>query len=68
MGSRTPSADAWLPIVGVDAKMLEAFYASVDEKYGSMDAFLTELGVDQDARSALAASLTTEQQQLVNSD
>ena len=63
MGSRTPSADAWKPIVGVDAKMLEAFYASVDEKYGSMDTFLTELGVDQDARSALAASLTTEQPQ-----
>jgi len=44
--------------------MLEAFYASVDEQYGSMDAFLTELGVDQDARSALAASLTTEQPKL----
>jgi len=48
--------------------MLEAFYASVDEKYGSMDAFLTELGVDQDARLALAASLTTEQQKLAMSE
>jgi len=61
---RSPSASAWFPIVGVQAEMLEAFYASVDEKYGSMDAFLSELGVDQDARSALAASLTTEQPKL----
>ena len=51
-------ASAWLPIVGVRAEMLEAFYASVNEKYGSMDAFLTELGVDHEARLALAASLT----------
>ena len=57
---RGPSASAWFPIVGVQAEMLEAFYASVDEQYGSMDAFLTELGVDQDARKALATSLTTE--------
>ena len=62
---RGPSASAWFPIVGVRAEMLEAFYASVDEKYGSMDAFLTELGVDQDARSALAASLTAEPTALV---
>ena len=63
--SRGPSASAWFPIVGVQAEMLEAFYASVDEQYGSMDAFLTELGVDQDARNALSASLTTGQPQLV---
>ncbi len=62
--SRGPSASAWFPIVGVQAEMLEAFYASVDEQYGSMDAFLTEIGVDQDARRALAASLTTEQAKL----
>ncbi len=62
--SKGVPASAWLPIVGVRAEMLEAFYASVDEKYGSMDAFLTELGVDKDARLALAASLTTEQQTL----
>jgi len=59
--SKGVSANAWLPIVGVRAEMLEAFYASVDEKYGSMDAFLTELGVDNDARLTLVASLTTEQ-------
>ena len=61
---RSPSASAWFPIVGVKPEMLEAFYASVDEQYGSIDAFLTEMGVDQDARSALAASLTTEQPKL----
>jgi len=61
---RGPSASAWYPIVGVQAEMLEAFYASVNEQYGSMDAFLTELGVDQEARSALIASLTTEQPKL----
>lgn len=62
---KTPSASAWYPVVGVQAEMLDAFYVSVDEQYGSMDAFLTELGVDHDARSALAASLTTEQPNLV---
>jgi len=62
---RGPSASAWFPIVGVQAEMLEAFYVSVDERYGSMDAFLTELGVDQDARRALTASLATEQPGLV---
>ena len=62
--SSGPSASAWFPIVGVQPEMLEAFYASVDEQYGSMDAFLTELGVDQEARSTLMASLTTGQQEL----
>jgi hypothetical protein len=66
--SRGPSANAWFPIVGVQPEMLEAFYASVDEQYGSMDAFLTEMGVDQEARSALAASLTTEQPKLAMGD
>ena len=66
--SKGVKASAWLPIVGVRAEMLEAFYASVDEKYGSMDTFLTELGVDQDARLALVASLTTKPQKLAMSD
>lgn len=65
---RGPSASAWFPFIGVQAEMLEAFYTSVDEKYGSMDAFLTEMGVDQDARRTLAASLTIEQAKLVMSD
>lgn len=59
--SRGPSASAWFPIVGVQAEMLEAFYVSVDEQYGSMDAFLAEIGVDQEARKALSASLIAEQ-------
>jgi len=63
--ARTASASAWFPIVGVQPEMLAAFYQSVDERYGSMDAFLTELGVDQNARHALATSLTTEQPGLV---
>jgi protein-tyrosine phosphatase len=62
---RGASPSAWFPIVGVQPEMLEAFYASVDEQYGSMDAFLTEMGVDQDARRTLAASLTTEPEKLV---
>lgn len=65
---RGPSASAWFPFIGVQAEMLEAFYTSVDEKYGSMDAFLTEMGVDQDARRTLAASLTIEQAKLVMSE
>jgi len=60
-----PSASAWFPIVGVQAEMLEAFYASVDEQYGSMDALLAEIGVDQEARTTLVASLTTEQPELM---
>ena len=65
---RSPSASAWFPIVGVQPEMLKAFYASVDERYGSLDAFLTEMGVDQEARRVLAASLTTEQPILVMSE
>ena len=65
---RGPSASAWFPIVGVRAEMLEAFYASVDEQYGSMDAFLSEIGVDHDARRALEASLTIEQPKLAMAD
>ena len=63
--SRGPSADAWYPIVGVQPEMLEAYYTTVETQYGSMDAFLNKLGVDQDARAALAESLTAEPQELV---
>ena len=63
--SAGPSASAWYPIVGVQPEMLEAFYASIDEQHGSMDAFLVEMGVDQDSRMALSASLTTEPSSLV---
>jgi protein-tyrosine phosphatase len=57
---RGPSASAWYPIVGVRPEMLTAFYASVDERYGSMEAFLAEMGVDAEARGSLVAALTTE--------
>lgn len=65
---RGPSASAWFPIIGVQPEMLEAFYANVDERYGSMDAFLTDMGVDQEARRTLTALLTTEQPKLVMSE
>ena len=57
---RGPSASAWSPIVGVRPQMLEAFYASIEDRYGSVDAFLSELGVDREARDELVASLTTD--------
>lgn len=65
---KSPSAKAWLPIVGVQAEMLEAFYASIDAEYGSMDAFLAELGVDEKARSAFTTSVTTPPQELAMND
>lgn len=57
---RGASAEAWYPIVGVRAEMLEAFYVQVDERYGSVDAFLAEIGVDDEARNGLVGSLTTD--------
>lgn len=62
--ARSPSADAWFPIVGVLPEMLEGFYAHVDERYGSMDVFLNEIGVDREDRNALADALTLEKQEL----
>lgn len=64
----TLNARAWFSIFGVQPEMLEAFYTSVDENYGSMDAFLTDLGVDPDAREALIASLTIEQPAVAMAD
>lgn len=61
-GSRSgwsPSARAWFPFVGVQAEMLAAFYESIDEAYGSMDAFLNNIGVDPAARAGLVAALTS---------
>lgn len=34
------------PILGVDATYIQAFFTAVNKQYGSMSAFLTELGVD----------------------
>ena len=58
MRRATPAA-AWVPIVGVHQDMLEAFYASVEEEYGSIDAYLEALGVNREARDELIASLTS---------
>jgi hypothetical protein len=55
-----PTPEAWFTILGVKPEMLEAYYARVDERYGSMTDFMTKIGVDQNARSALLATLTTE--------
>lgn len=62
---RSPSAEAWFPIVGVEAAMLKAFYASVEAEYGSMEDFLAELGVDREDRRQLVAALTTNSPALV---
>ena len=58
--SKAPSAEAWFPIIGVQSEMLEAFYASVEADYGSMDDYLSAIGVDEEDRQELAASLTME--------
>jgi protein-tyrosine phosphatase len=63
-----PTPEAWFAILGVDPGMLETFYASVDEQYGSMSAFLSEVGLDEETRRALAASLTTEPELIVGDD
>lgn len=62
---KAPTPAAWFPIIGVEPEMLETFYASVEEQYGSMADFLTEIGLDDNARRALAASLTTDGQFVV---
>jgi protein-tyrosine phosphatase len=55
-----PTPEAWFTILGVKPEMLEAYYARVDEQYGSMSDFMTEIGVDQEARRALLATLTAD--------
>lgn len=61
---KSPSAEAWFPIIGVQSEMLEAFYASVEEDYGSIDGYLAAIGVDQEERSELVESLTVKDDQL----
>jgi protein-tyrosine phosphatase len=60
-----PTPEAWFTILGVSPEMLEAYYARVDEQYGSITDFMTQIGVDQDARRALLAALTTESELVV---
>jgi len=62
MGSgKGPPPSAFFPLVGVTPEMLDTFYTSVDEQYGSFDAYLEEIGVDQLSRSTLSDSLTSNQ-------
>ena len=56
---RTPTAEAWFPLIGVDEEMLETYWAHIDEGYGSMDAYLAELGVDLAQRDLLVEAMTT---------
>jgi len=56
--SRAPSAEAYFPVVGVTPEMLNGFYDGINQEYGSMDQYLTELGVDQAARDVLVSKLT----------
>jgi len=59
MGSgKGPPPKAFFPLVGVTPEMLETYYATVVEKYGSMDAYLAGIGVNQPERAALTQSLT----------
>lgn len=53
-----PRAADFLPLIGVAPEMLDAFYAGIDAEYGSMDAYLSALGLDAAAREALRAALT----------
>jgi hypothetical protein len=55
---KPPGADAYFPLVGVAPEMLSGFYEGVDKDYGSMDAYLTVLGVNQDDRVSLTQTLT----------
>ena len=63
-GGKAPSAEAWFPIIGVQSEMMEAFYSRVEENHGSMDAYLSFIGVDQADRAALTSALTMENEQV----
>ena len=55
---KPPAADAYFPFLGVTPEMMDAFYASLAEHYGSMDAYLDYLGVDSVRRDKLKDMLT----------
>lgn len=55
---KPPSADAFFPFLGVKPEMLNGFYDSVDEQYGSMDAYLMKLGIDLHGRETWVQTLT----------
>jgi len=67
MGSgKGPPPKAFFPLVGVDPEMLETYYATVEEQYGSMDAYLAQIGMDQDRRTSLRQALTSSNTELVS--
>ena len=57
--SKGPPPKAFFPLVGVTPEMLETYYATVEEQYGSMDAFLAEIGLNLPERTTLSKSLTS---------
>jgi protein-tyrosine phosphatase len=68
MGSgKGPPPKAFFPLVGVAPEMLETYYTSVEEQYGSVDAYLAEIGMDQAGRTALKQALTSSNTELVAS-
>ena len=61
---RAPTAGAWFPLIGVQPEMLETYWAHIDAGYGSMDAYLEEIGVGPAERNALIDQLTAEGREL----
>lgn len=55
---RAPRPAAYFPMVGVTPEMLNGFYAGVEADFGSVDAYLTALGLDPAEREALVLKLT----------
>ena len=67
MGSgKGPPPKAFFPLVGVTPEMLETYYDTVEEQYGSMDAYLAEIGLNLPERTTLAQSLTSRTELIAN--
>jgi protein-tyrosine phosphatase len=70
IGARTgsgkgPPPKAFFPLVGVTPEMLETYYVTVEEEYGSMDAYLAKIGMNLPERTTLAQSLTSRTEELI---
>jgi protein-tyrosine phosphatase len=63
--SKGPPPKAFFPLVGVTPEMLETYYATVEEEYGSMDAYLAQIGMNLPERTTLAQSLTSRTEELI---
>jgi len=57
--NRQPSKGAVRGLLGVDAKYLEAAFAAITERSGSVDAYLDALGVDSQCAERILASVST---------